>query len=282
MTIYEAWAFGRDYLAQASFTPDIDARLLLEHVLQIDHSYIIAHDDEPLTTSQEKTYRALLARAGDKEPLPYLTGKASFFGLELAVNPAVLIPRPETEELVDRALSWAGSRTGLRVVDVGTGSGCIAVTMSRYLSGATILAVDLELSALKVARRNAARYAGQPILILQGDLLAPLKGPFDLILANLPYIADDEWTTVDDGVKWYEPSVALMGGSDGLDLVRELLHQAASKLNPGGAVFLEIGWQQGPKVHQLAGSVFPQADVDVIADLTGQDRIVQILTSRPA
>ena len=281
-TIYKAWAFGRDQLAQASFTPDLDARLLLEHVLQVEHSYLIAHGEDLLTPAQEQEYEALLARAAIKEPIPYLTGKSSFYGFDLQVNSSVLIPRPETEQLVDRALSWVGSRAGLSVVDVGTGSGCVAIALSRHLGPSTLLATDISPSALRVARFNAEKKAKQRIHFVQSDLLSSLAGPFDLILANLPYVADDEWTIVDDGVKWYEPSVALLGGSDGLDLLRELLRQATLKLRPGGAIFLEIGWRQGSAIRQLASDLFPLADIKIITDLAGHDRIIQILTNQPA
>jgi release factor glutamine methyltransferase len=259
-TIHDAWAAGRDQLAQASLSPELDARLLLEHVLRVSHSYLIAHGDERLGPAQEEAYETLLSRAAEKEPIPYLTGKAPFYGLDLHVEPSVLIPRPETEELVERALSWGRQRGDLNAVDVGTGSGCIAVVLSQYLPSATITAVDLSYSALKIARLNAQRHARRPIHLVQGNLLEPFAGPFDLIVANLPYIAADEWTLVDDAVKWYEPLVALDGGADGLVLLRELLQQAAFKLHPGGAVFLEIGWQQGPATQQLAGRSFPHAD----------------------
>jgi release factor glutamine methyltransferase len=279
VTIHEAWATGRDQLAQASFSPELDARLLLEYVLGVEHSYLIAHDDEPITDLQASEFATLLERARAKEPVPYLTGKAPFYGFDLQVNPAVLIPRPETEELVGHVVSWVGLRSGLRVVDVGTGSGCIAIALSRHLPRSTLLATDISFQALKVARLNAQDLAGQRIYFVQSDLLAPLAGPFDLIVANLPYVADDEWTIIDDGVKWYEPSLALTGGEDGLDLLRALLRQAALRLRPGGAVFLEIGWRQGSAVRQLAGEIFPLADIMVITDLNGQDRIVQIQTS---
>jgi release factor glutamine methyltransferase len=282
MTIQEAWAFGYGQLAQASFTPEVDARLLLEYVMQVEHSYLIAHGDRQLTPSQEKEYCVLLVRAARKEPIPYLTGKSSFYGFDLKVNPSVLIPRPETEELVDRGLSWVGSRAGLTLVDVGTGSGAIAIALSRNIPPSTLVAIDISYPALQVAQFNAKKNAGQFIQFVQGDLLNPMAGKIDLIVANLPYIADAEWTQVDDGVKWYEPSLALSGGSDGLDLLRELLSQAALNLRLGGAIFLEIGWQQGGQMRHLAGEIFPRAEIEIITDLAGQDRIVQILTKKLA
>ncbi|MFN2305057.1 MAG: peptide chain release factor N(5)-glutamine methyltransferase [Anaerolineales bacterium] len=281
-TIQEAWAFGRSQLAQASFTPEVDARLLLEYVLQVEQSYLIAHGDGELTQSQVEIYRALLARALQKEPIPYLTGTSSFYGFDLKVNSSVLIPRPETEELVEHAVHWVGSRAGLTIVDVGTGSGVIATALSRVLPPSTLVATDISFPALQVARINAKKNARQFIHFVQGDLLKPVAGMIDLIVANLPYIADAEWTQVDDGVKLYEPSLALNGGSDGLNLLRELLNQAAAKLRPGGAIFLEIGWQQGAAMRQLAGKIFPHAEIEIITDLAGQDRIVQVLTNNPA
>lgn len=282
ITIQEAWAFGRGQLAQASFTPDLDARLLLEYALQVEHSFLIAHGDEYLTVPQEKAYYSFLDRAATKEPIPYITGKSAFYGFDLKVNASVLIPRPETEELVGRALAWAGSHGGLSVVDVGTGSGAIVIALSRHLLPSTFVAIDISFPALKIASNNADTHARQPIHFMQADLLSSLAGPFDLIVANLPYIADDEWTEVDDGVKWYEPSVALRGGSDGLELLRELLNQAKFKLRPGGAIFLEIGWRQGDLMRDLAGQVFPRSEIEIVTDLAGQDRIVQILTRQPA
>lgn len=281
-TIHEAWAFGRGQLVQASFTPDLDARLLLEHILQVEHSYLIAHGEELLSSAQEQAYLALLARAAIKEPIPYLIGQSSFYGFDLKVNSSVLIPRPETEQLVGRALSWAESRVDLNIVDVGTGSGCVAIALSRHLLPSTLVATDISTPALEVARFNAAIQAKQQIHFVQSDLLAPLVGPFDLIVANLPYVAHDEWTIMDDGVKWYEPSVALFGGDDGLDLLRELLRQATFRLRSGGAIFLEIGWRQGSAIRELAGDSFPLADIKIFTDLAGQDRIVQILTNQPA
>ena len=164
------------------------------------------------------------------------------------------------------------------MVDVGTGSGCIAVGLARQLPDARISATDMSAEALSVARRNAERHVPGRIHFYEGNLLAPIPAPIDLIVANLPYVSSDEWTMVDDGVKWYEPMIALKGGSDGLDHIGELLQHATSKLRSGGAVFLEIGWQQGQAVLQLARNQFPAGDVALTVDYAGQDRIVTICT----
>ena len=278
MNIQEAWAYGRTHLTQASVTPDLDARLLLEYVLQVNHSHLIAHDEENLTDAQAQRYRRLIHRAQQEEPIPYITGTAAFYGLDFQVTPAVLIPRPETEQLVEYALSWAKFKERPHIVDVGTGSGCIAVSLSLHLAQALVSAVDVSAEALVVARKNARRYVPNRINFYEGNLLEPILEQVDFIVANLPYIASHEWTLVDDGVKWYEPTVALEGGSDGLDLISEMLQQSTTRLRSGGAIFMEIGWQQGQAVKQLARLHFPNADVVLIADYAGHDRFVSICT----
>jgi release factor glutamine methyltransferase len=282
MTIMEAWRFGRSELA-GSPTPDTDARLLLEHVLQTTYSILAAHGEQVLSLTEEATYRQLIARARDQEPIPYLTGKAHFYGLEFYVNSSVLIPRPETEVLVETAIRWARPLGAVNIVDVGTGSGCIAITLAAHLLLAKIRAVDVSAEALAVARENATRHTPDRITFVQGDLLTPITSitsQIDLIVANLPYIADDEWKDVDDSVKWYEPRLALDGGPDGLALIRELLPQAAEKLRPGGVALLEIGWHQGDAVRRLAQRHFPTAAIEVKKDFAGHDRMV-IIKTRP-
>jgi release factor glutamine methyltransferase len=192
----------------------------------------------------------------------------------------VLIPRPETELLVEAALAWAGEHNPGRIVDAGTGSGCIAVTLARHLPQATIIAGDVSAAALALARRNAERHdVAARIDFFQGSLLQPLAAGLALIVANLPYVSDAEWTTLDDAVKWYEPAGALRGGQGGLDLIGELLHEARPRLAAGGAIFLEIGWRQGAAARQLAQSVFPTAAITIQTDYAGHDRIVRIETA---
>lgn len=278
MTIGQALVFGRQALANSA-SPTLDARLLLEHVLQVSHAYLLAHADQPLTRDQEEHYRSLVRNAASGMPIPYLIGHAPFYGLDFAVSPAVLIPRPETELLVEEALAWAKRRERLLIVDVGTGSGCIAITLARNLPEARIQAIDVSASALEIARANVSRHGVHGrVALLQGSLLEPLDGAPDLIVANLPYVADHEWTMVDDSVKWYEPDMALRGGPEGLVAIRALLVQAATRLASAGAIFLEIGWQQGPAVRNLAQSLFPKAQIEVQTDYVGHDRVVAIRT----
>lgn len=268
-------------LLSSSHTPELDARLLLQHVLKRNHAYLIAHNEEPLSDRQEKLFSELIGRAARREPIPYITGHAPFFGHQFAVNPSVLIPRPETEFMVQEAINWCSAKyqdeDQLHIVDVGTGSGCIAISLALALPQARIEAIDISADALQVARTNALKYdVCEQIGFHQGKLLESLELRVDMVVANLPYVADHEWTSLDDGVKWYEPELALRGGPEGIDLITLLLEQASYQLAPGGAIFLEIGWQQGNKILQIARKFFESAKVTLIPDLAGLDRIMLI------
>lgn len=273
MNLQTALTWGADRLAHRPEAALI-ARLLLQHALGVGHAYLLAHADDALPAPATAVYEALLARAACAEPLPYIIGRAPFRHLELEVTPAVLIPRPETELLVEAALRWGAGRTGLRAVDVGTGSGCIAVSLAVERPDWQVSAVDCSPAALAVARRNAQRYRAG-VDFLEGDLLAPVAQPVDLIAANLPYIADDEWRDLDDGVKLHEPVLALRGGPDGLDPLRRLLQQAVHRLRPGGALFLEIGRRQGATTAAAVRGAFPTMRVDLLTDWSGHDRLVR-------
>lgn len=275
MTIDEALAYGRIQLNHSP-TPALDARLLLEAVLGVTHSYLLVHGDEELTAVSETTYRYYIARAKTQEPIPYILGTAPFFDFELKVTRDVLIPRPETEMLVELALAWAKERGTIQMVDVGTGSGCIPIAIARQNELAKITAVDISPAALTIAQENGRNLAPDRITFIEGDLLQPVNIPIDLLTANLPYVTSAEWTHLSDGVKLFEPSLALKGGEDGLDLIRQLLQQAKTRLTPQGAILLEIGWQQGNAVQQLARAHFPAAQIDVLQDYSGHDRIVFI------
>ncbi len=275
--IDQALVWARAALARASDSGTLDAAVLLAHVLGTDRTALIAHPERPLSTEQAETYRTLVMRGAAGEPLPYLTGTRAFYGRDLIVTPAVLIPRPETEHLVESALAWVQGRAGLRIADIGTGSGAIAVTLAAHLPDAQVWAADVSPEALAVARQNAARYnLLDRIVFAPGDLLEPLResGPFDLIAANLPYIPCAELDTL--AVARHEPRLALDGGADGLDLIRRLLAEVPGVLAAHGLLLLEIGAGQGAQVAGLTRETFPGAQVRVIPDYAGHERVVRI------
>lgn len=275
ITIQAAWENGRLQLQQSP-TPRLDARLLLEHVLSVNHSYLVAHGQELLPNEAWQQYHQLLTRASNHEPIPYLVGTAPFFDFELAVTTAVLIPRPETEELVEKAVRYSRRFEQPRIVDIGTGSGCIAIALAHFLPNAQITAVDISPAALTIAQQNAATYTPERINFCQGSLLEPIVTSVDIIVANLPYVTTAEWTALDDSVKLFEPRLALDGGADGLELIQQLLQQAISKVTPNGILLLEIGWQQGKAAAALGQQLFPLAKVSIEADLSGRERFLII------
>jgi release factor glutamine methyltransferase len=275
-TIAQALGWAAEYLRASSPTARLDAELLLAYVLGWGRARLLAEGRWPLDQQQESAFHSLVARRAALEPVAYLIGHKEFYGLDFAVDSSVLVPRPETELLVERTLERLKVRTFERlvVVDVGTGSGAIAVALAVHLPVARIIAIDISPAALELARRNVERHglAGR-VRLLQGDLLDPLDQPVDLIVSNPPYTILSE---IDAGVRRHEPRLALDGGPDGLELYRRLLAAAPTKLRPDGAVLLEIGATQAAAVAELARRAFPEAWVSVHQDLAGRDRVVVV------
>jgi release factor glutamine methyltransferase len=270
--------------------PRLDAEVWLAHVLGRPRAWLLTHSEAPLSEAQQAEFERGLERLAGGEPLAYLTGQREFFGLDFFVNPHVLVPRPETELLVEHALRVSKSRladnhfrlspSAFRLADVGTGSGCIAVSLAVHLPQAAFVATDLSPQALAVARRNAERHGvSDRIDFRQGDLLQPLAGPVDLLCANLPYIAADELAGLD--VSRHEPPLALDGGRGGLTLVKRLLAEVPPCLKPGGILLLEVGATQGPAAAAQACAAFPDAAVSVHQDLAGLDRLLVVELSAP-
>jgi release factor glutamine methyltransferase len=278
ISITSALAWAAAELQAASTTPRLDAELLLAHVLGHSRARVLASGPGPLTAEQMARFRALVARRAELEPVAYLVDHKEFFGLDLIVDRRVLVPRPETELLVEMALARFKDKAfeRLNVADIGTGSGCIAIALAKYLPAAELIAVDISPGALEVARANAERHGvAERVRLVQGDLLAPLDRRVELLVSNPPYTVLSE---IDAGVRRHEPHGALDGGQDGLDLYRRLLDEAPAKLRPGGAVLLEIGATQGTAVSELARRHFHNAQIAVHKDLAGLDRVVEILT----
>ena len=265
-------------LSSLSQTSLLDAQVLLGHVLGRTRTWVLAHPEAHLSSAQEHALRDALTRLEAGQPLPYVLGHWEFYGLDFIVTPETLIPRPETELLVETALSWSRTRTKrLRAADIGTGSGCIAISLALDASNAHVLGCDISLTALQVAKANANRHGvSGKVDFVQCDLLPPVKVQFDLICANLPYIPTETLHSLK--VYQREPELALDGGEDGLVQIRRLLNEAETALAPGGLLLLEIEASSGAAVHSLAREAFPKADVLVLPDLAGRDRLVSVLT----
>ncbi len=279
-TVRQALGWARRRLADVPHSEPLDAYVLLEALLGVGRAALLAHPERLLSATEVVRYRDWVNQRAQGVPIAYLVGRRAFYDLpyDLFVTSDVLIPRPETEHLVEAALAWGRGKRGLRAVDVGTGSGAIAVALGWHWPDAELWAVDSSAAALEVARRNIARHAlSARVHTLQGDLLAPLLARglrVDVLAANLPYIPSAELAALP--VARYEPRQALDGGADGLALIRRLLAQAPQVLREGGAAFLEIGAGQGEAVCALARERFPQARVDVLRDLAAYERVVCI------
>ena len=265
------------------------AELLLMHVLGRDRAWIYTHPEDMLEPAAADRYFALVARRAAGEPTQYLTGKQEFWGLEFDVTPAVLIPRPETEHVVEVALERLGARgirinmtTGrpsppLRIADVGTGSGCIAVALAHELPHAEILATDISAAALEVARRNASRHGiEERVVFQQTDLLesANEANSFDLIASNPPYIAHDESDQLPREVREHEPASALFGGPTGAEIYPRLIEQAALLLRHRGILVLELGYNSLEHVRPLLYGQPAWVNVSVTNDLAGIPRVI--------
>lgn len=251
-----------------------DAELLLLHLLQRDRVFLIAHPQTKLSAEGVVRYYALIERRLGGEPIQYITGETEFYGLQLEVNRAVLIPRPETEHLVEKVLALAGHFERPRIVDVGTGSGAIAVALAHKLPEARITAIDVSAAALDVARGNAElNGVAERIRFFEGDLLAPVAGEeFEIVVSNPPYVAESDRDSLAVEVRYYEPALALFAG-EGFDVYRRLIPDARMVLAERGIVAMEIGCGQDSAVSELlAGANF--GEIEFTADLQGILRVV--------
>lgn len=271
----EALAEVTRHLASAGIEEaPLEAKLLLRHLLCVDSVQLLLEHGEYLTSAQSKLLNDLVERRLSGEPLAYITGRREFYGREFEVNPFVLIPRPETEHLVEKALEIAQSIDSPVIADIGTGSGAIAVSLAAELKQARIYATDISYDALDTARLNARRHGVEPrITFLQGELVEPLSEPVDILIANLPYVKSSDCKNSP------EPHLALDGGAEGLDVIERLLKGLQSKIKPGGYVLLEIGQGQTEAVKTKLKEALPTARVETIKDLAGIERVVWAVAS---
>lgn len=250
----------------------VDAEALLLHALGKPRSWLIAHDTDVLDEQVRSAFDAMVARRAGGEPVAYITGRRGFWSLDLEVTPATLIPRPETELLVELALARLPVDRACRVVDLGTGSGAIALAIARERPRADVSAVDLSAEALVVARANASRLGLERVRFVQGTWMTPLSDErFDVIVSNPPYIEAADPHLAQGDLR-FEPLTALASGADGLDAIREIVAQAPRHLEPGGWLLMEHGWDQGPAVRGLLERA-GYAEVFTAPDLEGRDRV---------
>jgi release factor glutamine methyltransferase len=275
-TITTALAEARERLTGLTDTPGLDARVLLANICKREKSWLLAYPETRLTENQIQEFHDKLDELASGTPLPYILGEWEFFGLAFKVNAEVLIPRPETELLVETALEWLRRNPARkRAAEAGTGSGCIAISLAVHQPGLELTATELSPAALEVAVENARRHeVEERIVFRENDLLGNMSGEFDLICANLPYIPTETLQTL--AVYQREPTLALDGGEDGLDLIRRLLAQATNLLADDGLILLEIEDRQGSEAKDIAREKFPGSRVEVKLDLAGKARLLVI------
>ena len=271
MTLKQALSRARDTLAQNNVDDaPLEGELLLRYALNISRTRLYLDLEHKLSPRQEQTFWRLVERRLSGEPTAYITGHREFYGLDFHVDPSVLIPRPESELLVETALELAQNNQILTIADIGTGCGAIAVSLALELPQARIYATDISAAALEVTLGNCRKYGvTDRVRLLRGDMLAPLPHPVDLIIANLPYVKETELAETG-----FEPRLALNGGPDGTEMIGRLCRQIDGKLRPGGYLLLEMGMGQRETVTALLHTIFPEGEIEVIPDLSGIERVI--------
>lgn len=261
--------------------PRLSAELLLCHVLGLERIQLYTLYDRIVGPDQLAALREMVRRAAAHEPIAYLVGRCEFYSLPLKITPECLIPRPETEHLVERAIDFLRTRTGGQyVLDLCTGSGCIAAAIAKNVPNVSVIATDINDSALKIAAENIARHKlTDKVKLLCGDLFDPiLKGldqtHFDLIVCNPPYVSDLEYENLASNVREYEPKAALYGGADGLDVYKRILEKVEDFLQPDGTLMMEIGYAQGPAIRQMLETSGSFNNITIEKDFANNDRIV--------
>jgi release factor glutamine methyltransferase len=257
----------------------LEAQVLLARAFGVDRSRLLAGLNERVARETAGAFEGLVERRKRREPLAYIVGSREFYGIEIACSPAALIPRPETEMLVHLALDEIERRGGVvRVCDVGTGSGAIAVAVAVHAPRARITATDASADALTLAHENARRHGiDGRIEFVRTDLLHG-AGRFDVIVTNLPYVSDSEWSELEPELRDYEPRGALVGGESGTEIIERFLREASQHVEDGGVIAVEIGATQGVAMTAFARGAFPRARVELMRDLAGLDRLVAVYT----
>jgi len=283
MTSREALILTRQTLASVNCDEaGIESELLLCQVLGISKTKLYSEPQRVLTPTEIKQLQHFINRCLLHEPVAYILEHSDFYGHDFYVNHHVFIPRPETELLVEEAINFAHndsiSQNEFILADIGTGSGAIAISVALALPQAKVYAIDITTSTLHVAHINCQRHhVTHQVTLLQGNLLEPLPEPANVIIANLPYVKNHELRMLAPEIIDFEPSVALIGGEDGLNVIRQLLNQIEGKICPGGCLLLEIDYGQKESITSLINSHFAQASIEIIPDLAGIERIARII-----
>ncbi len=288
-TIQKLLNWTSEYLTNKSVdSPRLSAELLLSHALGLKRIELYAQFDKQVPQQQLDMLHDLVKRAGLHEPVAYLTGKTEFYSLELEITGDCLIPRPETELLVQRAIEFLRTRSGIQYIcDLCTGSGCIAVAIAKNVPDARVTATDISAAALAVAARNVEKHRlKEHIRLLCGDLFEPLikqldVNQFDLVVCNPPYVSTAEYENLDKNVKDYEPESALLAGEDGMDIYRRIIEKVEDVLKPGAVLMLEIGYAQGTAVREMLEESRSFAQIKIEKDLHDNDRIVSVTKLSP-
>jgi len=279
VTLAEALHAAQSRLREAGIDDaGLEAEVLLRHALDLDRAQLYARLHEGLDETHRADFQRLINRRVAHEPTAYIVGHKEFYGIDLEVTPDALVPRPETELLVDEALRVAPDGP-CAIADVGTGCGAIAVALATRLPQAVIYAIDDSERALALAARNVERFGlTSHIRLLRGDLLDPLPEAVDLIVANLPYVKTGDWEALPPEIREHEPRAALDSGPNGTEALERLLRVAPSYLRPKGRLLAEIAWDEGELLVEVARECFPRARVTIEKDLAGLDRILMIQT----
>jgi release factor glutamine methyltransferase len=288
MTLRQALDIAKEKLSGCAEVDDpaFESEVLLRYALQISRAQLFLDLDQEISTEKEKLFQEWVTRRSLGEPVAYIIGCREFFGLDFYVDQRVLIPRPETELLVEEAIRCSrnifkkiSASNKITIADIGTGSGAVAVSLAVNLPQFQIYATDISASALEVAAINVRKHnvAGQ-VTLLQGDLLEPLPGPVEILVANLPYVTTNDLARMPSAK--FEPALALDGGQNGLDQVFRLCRQLKGKLRPHGCVFLEIGLGQDRAVIKLLQDLFPSSEIQPLKDLAGINRAIKLTIDR--
>jgi release factor glutamine methyltransferase len=279
VTIAEILHEGQSRLHKAGFEDaNLEAEVLLRHTLGIDRARLFSRLQEGIEGERERDFLGLIERRLMHEPVAYIAGHKEFYGIDLEVTPVALIPRPETELLVDEALRGT-PKEPCTLADIGTGCGAVAIALAMRLPRHTVFAIDSSEEALALASRNVERLGlGDRVRLLQGDLLDPLPMAVEVIAANLPYVKTGDWEKLPPEIRDHEPRQALDGGPDGTTTLERFLQAAPSRLRPGGCLVAEIGWDEGGRLTKVAEQCFPGAQIEVIKDFAGLDRVLRVQT----